>query len=97
MSKFNSGDRVLVNGSLVATVKVYDEGSGQLVLVQELGGGAINEIYGPIPSYNLQHLVAEAVGSDTRPGEDAPAESETPAETTEEGPQDQITTSGFLS
>lgn len=101
MSQFQSGDRVLLDGSLVVTVKVFDEAAGQVVLVQDLPGGATNEIYGPIAAYapRLQHLVAVAVGSDVRPGEDAPAETPAPAEpeVEAEGPQDEITTSGFLS
>lgn len=53
---FNVGDRVLVNGGLVATIKVYDEVVNQLVYTTELPGGATNDTYGHISNTNLELL-----------------------------------------
>ncbi len=95
MPKFIKGDKVLVNGSQVAVVDVYDEGSGQLVLVQELAGNATNTIYGPIGSYRLEHLIRPAEGSILRPGEEAEESTEVePTVSVTKG--DEITTSAFL-
>lgn len=91
MSKFNEGDRVVANKSIVATVRVYDEQTGRVVLEQELGGGATNLIYGPIASYDLELLVSEAVTS--RPDETVVE----PGVVVDEGPQDEYTTLDTLS
>ena len=93
MAKFEAGDKVLVNGTQVATVKVYDEQSGQVVLVQPLGGNATNEIYLPInaPGWHLEHLVSGPVGSETRPGDEPEAGETTDEPEAPEG--DQFTTS----
>lgn len=97
MSRFNPGDRVVANKSIVATVLVYDEASGRLSLEQELGGGATNNIQGPISSYDLELLVTPAVTE--VPPADEPVEEpnvlvepETPAY-----PNDEVTTLDNLS
>lgn len=87
MARFNEGDRVVANKSVVATVRVYDEQLGRLVLEQDLGDGSTNTIYGPIAAYDLELLVKDA--ETTRPDE-TPAESE--ASSDDEGPQDEFTT-----
>lgn len=73
MARFNVGDRVVANKSIVATVHQYDEEIGRLTIVQDLPGGATNTISGPIQSYDLELLVAEAVT-------EAPADDESAAE-----------------
>ena len=88
MAKFNKGDRVLVNGSQVATVHTYDEATGRLVLEQDEGR---HLVYGPISSYRLQHLVSPAVGRDPEGDEEESDEG-----TEDEGPKDELTTLGSL-
>ena len=88
MAKFNKGDRVLVNGSQVATIHTYEEEDGRLVLDAGVEGGGEHLIYGPISSYRLQHLVTPAVGVD--PEEDAEVDDEEGTEG--DGPKDQFTT-----
>lgn len=95
---FREGDVVLVNGTQVATVKVYDTLSGQLVLEQNVGGG-LNTIYGPIVAYRLEHLAQPALGTDVRPGDEAPEvveSDESDDDESDEGPKDQFTTAGSL-
>lgn len=90
MARFNVGDRVVANKSIVATVHQYDEEIGRLTIVQDLPGGATNTISGPIQSYDLELLVSEAVT-------EAPAEAEeTPVEEPE-APKDVFTTLDTLS
>jgi hypothetical protein len=72
VSRFKEGDRVVANKSVVATIEVYDETVGRVVLVQDLGNGATNRIYGPVESYDLELLVSDAVTE--RPAEVGDAE-----------------------
>lgn len=90
MSRFKEGDRVVANKSVVATIETYDETVGRVVLVQDLGNGATNRIYGPIQSYDLELLVSDAVTE--RPAEDGAAEA-----SEQEGPKDEFTTLDTLS
>lgn len=89
MARFNPDDRVVVNKTTIAKIKVYDEATGRLVLEQELPGGATNQIYGPISSYDLELLVTDAVTS--RP------EDVVPEVVVDEGPKDELTTLDSLS
>ena len=71
MSKFNKGDKVLVNHSLVATILTYDEDSNNLVFVARVGGGT-DTTYAHISNTHLELLEAAPV--------EAPAETEQAAE-----------------
>jgi hypothetical protein len=64
--KFVPGDRVLVNGSLVAEIHTYDEDSNVLVYTASVGGGT-DTTYAHISQTRLEHLIQAPVGSDTRP------------------------------
>lgn len=44
MSKFNTGDKVIINGALVAEILTYDEGSDRIAYVTSVGGGT-NTVY----------------------------------------------------
>lgn len=91
MARFNPDDRVVVNKTTIAKIKVYDEATGRLVLEQELPGNATNLIYGPISSYDLELLVTEAVTS-------RPEDTEVvPEVVVDEGPKDELTTLDSLS
>lgn len=70
---FNKGDKVLVNGALVATIEVYDETVNQLVYSVLLPGGATDTTYGHISNTRLELV-------------DAPAQEELPLETPAEEP-----------
>lgn len=91
MSKFSKGDRVLVNGSQVATIHTYDEASGRLVLDQGVEGKGEHLIYGPIGTYHLQHLVSGPIGRDAEDDGDEGAAAED-----DDSPKDEITTLGSL-
>lgn len=93
MAKFSPGDRVIANRTLVATVRVYDETLGRVVLEVDLGGGATDTIYGPIQSYDLELLVKPA--ETAQPSDD---EQESEEETDEQdGNGDEFTTLDSLS
>lgn len=75
MSRFVQGDKVLVDGNLVAEVQVWDEENNRLVLRVHMKGGSTNDIYGHISSYNVERLVSGPVTGEDEPVEE-PAEPE---------------------
>lgn len=95
MARFNKGDRVVANRTIVAVVDHYDEQSGRLTLIQELPGGSTNRIEGPIVSYDLELLVRDAETEPVALSKSEQARIEA-LSTGAEGPQDEITTAGTL-
>lgn len=86
MSKFNKGDKVVINRAQIATIHTYDEDLNFLAFELTHGGGSTEVVYGHVSQYDIEHLVTPAV---TAPGvEDEPAE--TAAE--DDGPTDEYTT-----
>lgn len=84
MSEFNPGDRVLVNGNLVATIQNYDADNNLVVLVSTPPGGGEDRLTAHISQTRLEHLVTPAIGSTERPVTDeAPAEVEGETEESE--------------
>lgn len=69
MSEFKKGDKVLVNGALVATIEVYDTDVNQLVYSSELPGGATDTAYGHVSNTRLELIEA---APDELPLEEAP-------------------------
>lgn len=61
MAKFNTGDRVLINGNLVATIQTYDENNDRIAYVSVPPGGGTDTVYGHISQTRVEHLVTEAV------------------------------------
>lgn len=64
MSKFNAGDRIIVNGNLVATIQSFDEENDRLVFVVTPAGGGSETVYGHISQHRLE-LLPEAVEAET--------------------------------
>lgn len=69
MPKFDKGDWVLVNGSVVAEIHTYDEDNDRLVYVHEVGGGT-NTVYGHISQTRLQRMVRDVEAEDEDATED---------------------------
>ena len=69
-AKFQAGDKVLVNGSLVAEIETYDEELNVVRYTAQVGGGS-DTTTGHISQTRIEHLVQPAVGSDERPGDEA--------------------------
>ncbi|MGZ4556815.1 MAG: hypothetical protein ACXVXZ_13910 [Mycobacteriaceae bacterium] len=55
MSKFNPGDKVLVDGNFIAEIVSYAPEVDRLAFVQRQGGGD-NTTYGHISQYRLEHF-----------------------------------------
>lgn len=64
MPKFNPGDKVLINGSLVATIQTYSEENDRIAYVSTPPGGGTDTTYGHISQTRVQLLVNEAQGVD---------------------------------
>lgn len=58
MSKFKAGDRVVVNGALVAEILTYDEASNVVAYVSQVGGGT-DTTYGHISNTKIERLVTD--------------------------------------
>lgn len=82
MAEFNAGDKVLVNGNLVAEIHTYNKEADRLVYVVNQNGGT-NHFYGHVSNTRLQHLVhdVEAV-PDLDAGSDEAAEDDSDDEGT---------------
>lgn len=76
MSKFNPGDKVLINGALVAVIQTYSEENDRIAYVSTPPGGGTDTTYGHISQTRVQLLVNEAQGADV----EAPARHAEPEE-----------------
>lgn len=56
MSKFNPGDKVVVNGGLIATIESYDESLNLLTYSHGVHGGT-NTVYAHISHTDIQPFV----------------------------------------
>lgn len=70
MAKFNAGDKVLINGALVATIQTYDEDNDRIAYVSVPPGGGTDTTYGHISQTRVQHLVSEAEAVQVAEAED---------------------------
>lgn len=80
MSKFNTGDKVLINSTQVAEIEFYDESLDNVRWVVKTSGGTTNVTTGHISQTQIQHLVSAAIGSDEAPAEEPADETEAPDE-----------------
>jgi len=80
--KFVQGDKVLVNGSLVAEIETYDEDLNVVRYTSHVGGGT-DTTTGHISQTRIEHLVQAPVGSDERPTGEAGAHEAFEAEASE--------------
>lgn len=74
MSRFQKGDKVLVDGNLVAEIHTWDEPNNRLVLQVNMRGGSTNLIYGHISQYKVERLMAEAITESSAPAAEVVAE-----------------------
>lgn len=61
MAKFQKGDKVLVNGNLVATIQTYSEANNIVTYVSTPPGGGTDTATGHISQTRIEHLVSERV------------------------------------
>lgn len=90
MARFNEGDVVVINKTQIGTVRVYDEETGQVVLV--VGQNPSETIYGHKSNFDLELLVKDR--ETVTPEDETPVDPEPAGE--DEGPQDELTTSGLV-
>jgi len=60
MAKFAKGERVIIDGSLIATIQSYNEDSGIVAYVSVPPGGGTNTTYGHISQTRVERLVVES-------------------------------------
>ena len=93
MARFNPGDVVVANKTQIATVRVYDEETGHVVLVV---GDEENVIYGHKNNFDLV-LLGDTVAPEEPAVEDAGTVTGVADDGSVTGNADQITTTGLLS
>lgn len=84
---FKSGDKVLVNGGTVATIKIYDTDANVLVYEAPLHGGAVDTVTAHISNTRLEPLGQQLVADLHK---DAPAKSKRSGVTNTDEPKAQI-------
>lgn len=57
MPKFAKGERVVIDGSLIATIQTYDEANDRIAYVSVPPGGGTNTTYGHISQTRVERLV----------------------------------------
>jgi hypothetical protein len=82
MSDFKVGDKVLINGGVIATITVYNELADRVVWEAPLRGGATDTGSGHISNTNIEHLANQTVESVIA---DAPGKSKRNAVTNDSG------------
>lgn len=88
MSKFQSGDKVLINGALVATIQTYSEANNIVTYASRPPGGGTDTTTAHISQTRIERLVTETVA--------VPVEDDAQEESVELLPQDEITGSSSL-
>jgi hypothetical protein len=72
-SKFSAGDKVIVNGNLVAEILLWDEDADRLTFVTVPAGGGTDTVYGHISQYRVE---AFPVAAEEAPAAEVEQESE---------------------
>lgn len=67
MSKFEQGDKVLVNGSLVAEIDFYDKDLDVVRFVTRTAGGTPNVTTAPVSQTQIEWLATPAEAADEEP------------------------------